>query len=536
MGGLKDRRRGAGLRAKPVGTKGIGLLLAGYAALLAVWVFTNPPGMSVDEPAHYRKAVALSHGDVLGAPDGYTALPVVTGSELAWLNRNTRSLTVPTALRGCDAFRLPVGGRCPADPVEALQVRPPAGQELSYVATYPPIGYVVPAVGTRIAAAAGGHTTAALYAGRAAAAAVCVGLLAGTLACMVDGAWAPSAVVGVALAVSPMAVFLMAQLSTSGAEVAGAACTFAAGLCLTRSPADADAGAATRSRRVPWVALAAGGWCLATSRSLGPEWVVMVLALVWILRGTGSVRAAVLAYPRAARACAAVVAAGMILTTVWTVLVEPRPHSSLSVILGGVGPALRQVPSVAVHGVGIFGWVDVHLPQALTDPWILLVAVVFLGAVAVGSTRDRVALALAAAGALAATIVVSAAVIRPTSPDFEMQGRYVLPALVVVPLLAAEVLGAHRRRVAEWLGARGTRAAAGVVVAVTVVVQALAWGINGRKYGVGSIFDGEYRRAWRPAGGWWPWAAAVVVALAVVAAASARVSARTQVTAAPDVT
>ncbi|HEX2275034.1 MAG TPA: hypothetical protein VHG90_14270, partial [Acidimicrobiales bacterium] len=40
------------------------LLAAAVSVMVLAWVGGNPPGMSVDEPAHYRKAVGFGHLDV----------------------------------------------------------------------------------------------------------------------------------------------------------------------------------------------------------------------------------------------------------------------------------------------------------------------------------------------------------------------------------------------------------------------------------------------------------------------------------------
>ena len=77
------------------------------------------------------------------------------------------------------------------------------------------------------------------------------------------------------------------------------------------------------------------------------------------------------------------------------------------------------------------------------------------------------------------------------------QGRHVLPALVLPPLYAGEVL---RGRRLAWLPV-----AAGVLWAVG---QGVAWITNARRAAVGT--DGSYwffgDAQWSPPLGWWPWA------------------------------
>ncbi len=83
--------------------------------------------------------------------------------------------------------------------------------------------------------------------------------------------WSPAgprtSLLGFALAVSPMVVFVSSVLSPSGPEVAGAICFAAALLRLGRDG---------EPPRGVWVALAAGGVALAGSRALGPAFAVLL--------------------------------------------------------------------------------------------------------------------------------------------------------------------------------------------------------------------------------------------------------------------
>lgn len=499
------------------------LLLAAYALLLAAWVVGDPPGMAPDEPAHYRKAVALGQGQLLGVPATYRHLPAVTASELDWLNQTARLVRVPAQLRGCDAFRLPLRGQCPFDEFAKLEGPVPAGQQISYVATYPPFAYVLPGLGTRAAQALGWHTEGALVTARAVLALECLLLvgLAGRL--LLGPARAPAAgtsargdprtaqrragLLGLGVALAPMVPFLSATVTGSGPEVCAALAVGAGLLRLTR----AEPGAAGRG---VWWGTGLAALVLCTARTTGPIWLVLVVALTLALRGRaarGRVVAAVQAAPRAATGAAGLAAVGLVLAFGWHSLVEPTPPSDAALVLGGVLPAVGQLPAVAGQAVGVFGWVDVPLPAVLQALWVVLVAALLGGAARVGGVRERRALALGAGATVLVTVGLSAAVIRPTSPDFEMQGRYVLPILVVLPLLAAEVLRDHPRLVP---GRRLVGAGLGVVVAV----NAYAWVVNAAHYAGSRSFHAQYPGYWAPAAGWLAWAAVLAVGVLLAVA------------------
>lgn len=475
------------------------LLAAALCLVVTAWVGGTPPGMSVDEPAHYRKAVGFAHLDIRGEPAGYVDVPANTPSMMAWLNRTSRAVTVPPDLHGCHAFRLPVGGRCPRLPPGIVDRPLRPDQEVSYVGTYPPYVYTVPAVPMRVAEELGGDTEVVLMVGRAAMAALGLALVGAAGALLRRGGRGLLGLVGLALALSPMVVFLMAELAASGPEVAASLCVMAAALYLTRDPDGGDA-------RWAWIAFAAGALVLTTSRSVGPLWLAVLLALVVALRGRRRAVAAARRHRRAAAATAAVAVAGTAATALWRVAVEPKPELDASVVLEGLWPGLRQVPNVLAHGVGSFGWFDVDMPWPLYAVWaVLVVGLVALG-VAVGSSRERRVLAGLVVLEVVGAVVFYAAVIRPTSVDFKMQGRYVLPLLVALPLVAGEIVSGHPERVASLLRHRVSTVLA-TAFAAAAAVHALAWTANALYYERSAIFGREYPNRWTPWGGWPLWGA-----------------------------
>ncbi|HEX2273753.1 MAG TPA: DUF2142 domain-containing protein, partial [Acidimicrobiales bacterium] len=469
------------------------------------------------EPAHYRKAVGFGHLDVLGEPAGYVRAPANTPSMLAWLNRTSRAVTVPPDLHGCHAFRVPLGGRCPRLPPSVVDRPLSADQEVTYVGTYPPFVYAVPSVPMRVAEAVGARTEVVLIVGRGAVAVLCLALVVAAGFLLAGDGRGLATLVGLALALSPMVLFLMAELAASGPEVAACLCLLAAALSLTRGPDGDDGGRTARVTppAVAWVALAAGAVVLTTSRSVGPVWLVVLLGVVVLLRGRRLVVTVARAHRRATKVTAVLAAGGAAATVAWRVVVEPKPPLRASTVVSGIWPGLRQVPDVLAHGVGSFGWFDVDLPWPLYAVWAVLVVGLVLLALLVGSTRERRVLAGLLALEVVGAVVFYAAVIRPTSVDFKMQGRYVLPLLVTLPLVAGEIVGGRPERVRAVLRS-GTSRVFAVAMAVAAAVHGLAWAANARYYQRSAVFGREYPARWEPWGGWPLWG--VVAGCAVVLA------------------
>ena len=84
-----------------------GLLVASYTLLTLAWVMANPPFSSLDEGAHYARAVGLGGGELIGDRGRYSPaeMPSLTPAQLEWVNRSTRVVTIPGRLAA-------YGGEC----------------------------------------------------------------------------------------------------------------------------------------------------------------------------------------------------------------------------------------------------------------------------------------------------------------------------------------------------------------------------------------------------------------------------------------
>jgi hypothetical protein len=178
---------------------------------------------------------------------------------------------------------------------------------------------------------------------------------------------------------------------------------------------------------------------------------------------------------------------------------------------GGAGEAVRQAARAVPQLVGRFGYLEWHLPAWIPIVWLAALAALIVTTL-MDSPRKRTL-----TGVLVATALLPPAfwllALRPTG--FALQGRHLLPILVALPLLAAELLPRTPRRLAL---------AAGAAVGV---VQFAAFAYDARRAATGTdgplLFLGKAE--WSPPGGWVIWltlAALGALAAGLATARSAR--------------
>jgi hypothetical protein len=149
--------------------------------------------------------------------------------------------------------------------------------------------------------------------------------------------------------------------------------------------------------------------------------------------------------------------------------------------------ALADTPKRLIEMVGLFGTNNVSPPVFATATVVAVLAVIVVGALVVGSWRERLVLV----SLLAAIVAVPIAVNVVTGRHYGViwQGRYTMPIGVGAPLLAGYVLGAwfERRR---W-GALGIGWRAGALGAsVGGGAGALGAGVGGGAGALGASVGG----------------------------------------------
>lgn len=480
-----------------------------YLLLGAAWVASNPPSAAPDENHHLIKALGMGRLDIGEEYDE----PLPAGPPLTRRNLSiTRLVEVPVELApdgyACFAFRPAVTADCLPDGSVA-EDEDGDGEVVrdTPIGAYPPFTYV----GMGLAARAQGSPAAAFYAAR-------VVVLASCLALIVAGAWylvrdlGPAALVGGFVALTPMALFTSATVTSSGIEITSAVAVAAIAVACLRRPG-------ALSRPGVQLGLAVTGSVLVLSRQMGIVTLAVLLGIVAVAR-----RHELWALVRSPRpafvASVLILAASSAALVAWELAYDHPVDTGSPVDPAALDDFLARGDLLVKSAVGTFGWLDTPLPVWAVWAWgLLAVVVVGLGLV-VGDRRDRAVLATGLAATAATAYGTYAAVFHPVGAD--SQGRHMLPFFVICPLYAGAVVV---ERVRAGRAPAALRLLPVVVGLVAGGVQLVALYANGRRYAVGLdgplAFLGDER--WHPPlGGWAAWlTVGGLGALALVATSAA---------------
>jgi len=482
------------------------LFAAGLTALTAAWLIGEPPFASPDEHAHYLRALSIPEVGLLGEPVPDYGAAVLTPQQLAIVRQEVRRVRVGPHLSpgqwSCFIGQPGMSAACldvaPAPPPEPTLHETPVG-------TYPPVLYVAPGLVGSLARDPG--IANVLASAVSAALAVAFLWLATVLL------WRPDrggiSLAGLVVAATPMALYVAASLNPSGPEIA-AGIAFSAGLLrLARQGTPPP---------LAWAAVGVAGAVLVVARTPGPVWLVAhVLAfLVW----SGRQRLGWLwRHQRGPLLGAAALVGGATAAAVaWAVAFGTDYNPSLSPFPASLGDGWAlTLEAVTRHAVAVFGYLEYNLPGWIYNSWQSLVVALLVLALVVGTGPQRVALLLVIAGTVLAPVLLQAAILRHTG--FPVQGRHLLPLLVVVPLLAGETVADRASAGARF---RVFALAAGLTAAA---VHVGAWYGAARRAAVGIAGTWAFigRSQWNPPLGWSVWALCALAGatLLVVACAAA---------------
>ena len=355
--------------------------------------------------------------------------------------------------------------------------------QATYVGTYPPFGFVLEGLAARV----GSNPTSALLWARLAGAVAAAGLLAIGFKILVEPGNRLT-VVGALVALSPMAVFSTAVVSSSTLEVASAFLATASVMRLWREP-DSSAGL---------FGLGLGGSVLALVRQFGPAWILLLLLLLVVLLRQAGLRAVWAASRGHVLASGAAILAATILNIGWSVLV-PGPPRDIAQVNSFLLPAIASLPETFGESIGVFGHADILMPRAAYAAYGLIWVSLVSTALLVGRKHMVRILELDLVVVVGLVVFLTAAAIMPLG--FTAQGRHMMPALMTVPFLAGEIVSRNRDRLRSWWS---TACRAGVVALAGL--QFLGWYAAAHRYAVG--LDGPWRfldsPQWQPAIGWLP--------------------------------
>ena len=442
-----------------------------FAALGCLWALASPLYSVPDEGAHTLRAVSASRGDVLPTErtdKGYSTIvevPEVFGYQGM----------------ACFAFKPDVTADC-APPFRAPDR--PALYETT-AGLYPPAFYTVVGLPSLPFPSATG-----LYLMRMLHAGLCAALVASAvLSVRALRSPAPHLLLaGVALAVTPEALFLFGSVNPSGLEIAGAVCLWASLAALVTLPREAVSG-----RLLLRIGFA--GSALAVARPGSPLWLVLVALVVAVWAGRH--RLAPLVADRTVWLSGSAVGLAGLSTVLWV-----RHYGTLATTLGrnpghGVQESARiglgYTTEYVQQMIGVFGWLDTGPATLSVYLWLVGLGALVVLAVATAGRRDGLVLL----GLVAAVVLVPVALQAPRAAEqgFPWQGRYTLPLAVGIPVLAAFQIERARR-----LSIQVTRRISVVLLALFAVGQLYGHVWATRRYTAG--VDGRVN--WIAADGWSP--------------------------------
>ncbi len=470
------------------------LIILAYVALTGAWMMSSRPFAGPDETAHYLRALTITNGHLTGSRAPNTLLGVqstISAPGRAFESRNSRAVLVPAALSPpgahCLGGRLDLRGSC---------------TESTYTGNYQPLPYLLPAVALGLSS----HVRSASWLTRLASALPAAAFLALALALLFDGTmWS---LLGPALALTPMVVFLASVLNPGGLEVTACAAFLAALLRLTRTEPPAGGLGV-------WAAAAISGVVAILSWQLGFAFVafdVLAAAALVFARVPGAPLAVGLRRPLLG--LLGPLGAAIVVYALYTSSAGGPPTTIALARVGDLHSAVNQLRPVFEEAVGTFGSLTVALPGVVRYLWWLLVLGLVLAALMRGARRERVVLVATVALTILFPVLFDALVYRHTG--FGLQARYVLPVLMMVPLVAGEIL---RERPPLAAPGRAPELLLAAGLTVVAVLQLVAWWVNaaaaaGRPRT--SFFPDH--AAWSPPLGWDPWLAVAVIACLLLAA------------------
>ena len=356
----------------------------------------------------------------------------------------------------------------------------------TYVGRYPPLYYAIVGLPTLVFVSPTGIYMARLVSGALSAA-----LLALAVTSLRRCRGAPLLAAGLALAITPMVLYLAAVVNPSGLEIASAVSAWAAAMAI----------ASQRSEELSASAVAALGISavvLILTRPLSPLWTLFIAGA---LLGLCSSWRSLLRRRSVQGWLAGCLAAGFA-ALAWDLIADPfltEPGAALPA--GTTGPhivvlAAERLDLLVTSSIGLFGWLDTPSPYAVTVTWLGALGAVVLVGVCLARRRG----AALVAGNIVAWDSVPLVLITAEARQNGIlgQGRDFMPLAVGIPILAGVVAG---ERLSDR---RTTLRLATLIISALALCQAVDFygalrrntvGINGPINVFGRIPD-----AWHAAG------------------------------------
>ncbi|MEV8252586.1 DUF2142 domain-containing protein [Rhodoglobus sp. NPDC076762] len=448
--------------------------------VMASWAFATPIGAAPDEPAHLIKAASVVRGEFIGQPSPHGEIVQVPGY-VAYTHAQT-----------CYAFASDVSADCipdvPGNPAELVDGTTTAG-------LYNPAYYVLVGWPSLIAQDSWG-----IYAMRLVSAILVALFLAIPVALISTWRRPIIPMIGLAIATTPMVLFLGGTVNPNSIEIAATLAAFVAVFGVVRYPESVNIAVSS-------AIVVCAGAIAANMRGLSLLWLAVAILVPFVLASSSEILA--LLRRRSIQVAiggtfiAAVAAAVWLLTSnsLGAALVEgdtaaAESSGGIPLPLYGFILTLLSTLSYALGIVGIFGWLDTQAPSFVYFTWSVLAGgLLLLGAVLLKG-RALILSALLLASVLLLPPVLQGAYI--SGGGIIWQGRYILPLFVCLMVAVAALLSDRVE-----LDRRTATVLTYVVFTLWGFAQFLSFATALRRYSVGlnDTWLDMFSPEWSPPGG-----------------------------------
>ena len=389
----------------------------GVGTMIGAWSFATPIGAAPDEPAHIAQAVAIVRGQFDGPDHRYAIGLLATVRVPDWAAANA----IPCFVKD-DEFTRPIQtGLALACPDTLSHATRPALASTQF-SNAPPLYYVVVGIPSLFFSG-----PAALYAMRLVGALVNAGLVALGISLLVRYYPRRIPLVGVLIALSPMVLFLMAVVSSSGLEIASGFATWCGALCVVEHP---------QVPRALAIWTAVGAVVLILARPTSPLDAAIIAVVVAFLIGWRGLRERLnpTLVPLWSPVAVAAVIAGGFLVLVGPPHLTGIPPVHPAGLLANMWSNLRLSAVRLRQCIGDFGWLDTPVPTWVVVVWTASLAALTAAALVLSGPCRR------ALPVLALAILAMPEVLYAPQMDTHVlnwQGRYWLPVVIGFPLVAS---------------------------------------------------------------------------------------------------
>ena len=404
----------------------VALLLFG---VIACWSLGTPLGASPDEASHTVKAVAVAHGELFGdlgpvpvdrsLPGAMTTVRIPFSYD--WVAKGNCYAFWPDQTASCQR-PIPDGHND-----EVVDATTAAGH-------YPPLYYLLVGLPSLVLPADIG-----VYAMRLMSAAITTLFYAWGLVALLSRGSRRMTLWSVAVALTPMCLFLSGTINPNGLEIATAFSVWSASLALFSGRSNASA-------RSLWLQLGISAAVLVNIRALSPLWMLVAIGVSVLSADSAGLRAAWRsrwAVP-VTGAIAVTTAIGLSWTMRYgTLLTGKNLWPEYNDRLMAIRDIIASTSPQYLQMIGNLGWLDTPSPPLTVVSWtVALISLTALALAAARMRRAKLALVVLLLGVFFGPMILE----LPAAADAGLvwQGRYTLPIAIGVPLLAGVIVG-HRR-------------------------------------------------------------------------------------------